>query len=89
MKAKIDHLVIGSDNLISGTSILENKLNTKLLSGGEHKVMGTHNNLLKLQSEIYLEVIANNPNVKSPIHPRWFSLDELETKEKIKKSPRS
>ena len=89
MKAKIDHIVIGTDNLISGTSILENKLNTKFLVGGEHKVMGTHNKLLKLQTEIYLEIIANNHNVKSPSHPRWFSLDELNTKEKIKKSPRS
>ena len=89
MKAKIDHLVIGADNLISGTNFLEKKLNTKLLPGGEHKVMGTHNKLLKLQTEIYLEVIANNPNVESPSHPRWFSLDELETKNKIKKSPRS
>ncbi len=89
MKAKIDHLVIGADNLISGTSILEKKLNTKLLPGGEHKVMGTHNKLLKLQKEIYFEVIANNPNAESPTHPRWFSLDELETKEKIKNSARS
>ena len=48
MKAKIDHLVIGADNLISGTNFLEKKLNTKLLPGGEHKVMGTHNKLLKL-----------------------------------------
>ena len=89
MKAKIDHLVIGTDNLISGTSILEKKLNTKLLPGGEHKVMGTHNKLLKLQKEIYFEVIANNPNAEPPTHPRWFSLDELETKEKIKNSARS
>ena len=89
MKTKIDHLVIGADNLISGTNFLEKKLNTKLLPGGEHKTMGTHNKLLKLQREIYLEVIANNPNVELPSHPRWFSLDELETKEKIKKSPRS
>ena len=89
MNGRIDHIVIGTDNLISGTSILEKKLNTKLLPGGEHKVMGTHNKLLKLQTEIYFEVIANNPNVKPPMHPRWFSLDELETKQKIKKSPRS
>jgi len=89
MKAKIDHIVIGAEHLISGTSILEKKLNTKFLPGGEHKVMGTHNNLLKLQKEIYFEVIANNPNAEPPTHPRWFSLDELETKEKIKNSARS
>ena len=89
MSGRIDHIVIGADNLISGTRILENKLNTKFISGGEHKIMGTHNNLLKLQKEIYLEVIANNPNIESIPHSRWFSLDKLETKEKIKKSPRS
>jgi len=89
MKAKIDHLVIGVDNLISGTSILEKKLNTKFLPGGEHKVMGTHNNLLKLQSEIYLEVIANNPNADKPARPRWFSLDEDNIIEKIKVTPRA
>ena len=89
MKAKIDHLVIGADNLISGTSILEKKLNTKLLPGGEHNVMGTHNNLLKLQSEIYLEVIANNPNADKPARPRWFSLDEDNIIEKIKVTPRA
>jgi len=89
MNGRIDHIVIGAENLISGTSILEKKLNTKLLPGGEHKVMGTHNKLLKLQKEIYFEVIANNPNAESPTHPRWFSLDELEIKEKIKNSARS
>ena len=88
MKAKIDHLVIGADNLISGTSILEKKLNTKLLPGGEHKIMGTHNNLLKLQLGIYLEVISNNPNADKPNRPRWFSLDENNIIQKIKDTPR-
>ena len=55
MNVRIDHIVIGADNLISGTSILEKKLNTKLLPGGEHKVMGTHNKLLKLQKRYILK----------------------------------
>ena len=85
----IDHVVIGAANLTSGTSILETKLNTKFSPGGEHKVMGTHNKLLKLQSNIYLEVITINPNVDAPTRPRWFSLDESNIKEKIKNSPRA
>ena len=89
MNSRIDHIVIGTSNLISGTNILEIKLNTKFSSGGEHQIMGTHNNLLKLQSDIYLEVIANNPNVDKPSRRRWFSLDEARTKEKIKHSPRA
>ena len=54
MNSRIDHVVIGASNLIAGTKILEAKLNTKFSPGGEHKIMGTHNNLLKLQSDIYL-----------------------------------
>ena len=89
MNSRIDHIVIGAANLISGTKILETKLSTKFSPGGEHQIMGTHNKLLKLQSDIYLEIIANNPNVDKPSRQRWFSLDEARTKEKIKHSPRA
>ena len=89
MDSRIDHIVIGAANLISGIKILEPKINTKFSPGGEHQIMGTHNKLLKLQSNIYLEVIANNPNVDKPSRQRWFSLDEARTKEKIKHSPRA
>ena len=88
MNSRIDHIVIGAADLISGTKILETKLNTKFSPGGEHKIMGTHNKLLKLQSDIYLEVIANNPNADKLSRQRWFSLDGARTKEKIKHSPR-
>ena len=88
MNSRIDHIVIGASNLISGTNILETKLNTKFSSGGDHKIMGTHNNLLKLQSDIYIEVISNNPNVNKPSRQWWFSLDDTKTKEKIKHFPR-
>ena len=89
MKSRIDHIVIGTGNLISGTKILETKLNVNFSPGGEHQIMGTHNNLLKLQSDIYLEIIANNPNDENPSRPRWFALDETKTKEKINHSPRA
>ena len=89
MNSRIDHIVIGTSNLIVGTSDLETKLNHKFSSGGEHKIMSTHNNLLKLQSNIYLEVIANNPNANKPLRPRWFSLDENIIIEKIKNTPRA
>ena len=89
MNSRIDHIVIGAADLISGTNILETKLSTKFSPGGEHHVMGTHNKLLKLQSDIYLEVIANNPNVDKPSRQRWFSLDESSIKDKLKNSPRT
>ena len=87
MNARIDHIVIGAANLISGTKILETKLSTKFSPGGEHQIMGTHNNLLKLQPDIYLEVIATNPNVEKPSRQRWFSLDEPRTRKKIIQNP--
>ena len=89
MNSRIDHIVIGAADLILGTNIIETKLSTKFSPGGEHQIMGTHNNLLKLQSDIYLEIIANNPDVSNPSRQRWFSLDEARTKEKIKHSPRA
>jgi len=89
MNSHIDHIVIGTSDLISGTSVMENKLSHKFSPGGEHKIMGTHNNLLKLQSAIYLEIIANNPNADKPSRPRWFSLDENNIIKKIKNAPRA
>ena len=88
-RSRIDHIVIGTSNLILGTSTLESKLSHQFSLGGEHKIMGTHNNLLKLQSNIYLEVIAKNPNADKLTRPRWFSLDENNIIEKIKDTPRA
>ena len=89
MNSRIDHIVVAASNLISGTNIIETKLSTKFSPGGEHQIMGTHNNLLKLQSDIYLEVIANNQNADKPSRQRWFSLDESSIRDKIKHSPRA
>ena len=89
MNSRIDHIVIGAANLISGTKILETKLSTKFSPGGKHMIMGTHNKLLKLQSNMYLEVIADNPSADPPSRPRWFSLDESNIKKRIKNSPRA
>ena len=88
-RSRIDHIVIGTSNLILGTSDLESKLSHKFSSGGEHKIMGTHNKLLKLQSNIYLEVISNNPKADKLTRPKWFSLDEYNIIEKIKDTPRA
>ena len=54
--------------------------------------MATHNNLLKLQESIYLEVISIDHGVSfrnAPIYrPRWFSLDEKTTQKKLEISVR-
>jgi len=51
-------------------------LGVDMQKGGEHVSMGTHNCLLKLGEQLYLEVIAANPSAPHPGRPRWFQLDE-------------
>ena len=46
--------------------------------------MGTHNRLLRLQADIYLEVIAANP-AALPQRSRWFSMDAPKTKLRLGK----
>ena len=50
--------------------------------GEEHLVMSTHNRLLRLQADTYLEVITANP-AALPQQTRWFSIDDPKTKLRI------
>ncbi|HUG58316.1 MAG TPA: VOC family protein [Candidimonas sp.] len=72
----IDHIVITAPSLEEGVHYLCQTLGVDPQVGGEHVSMGTHNCLLKLGSDIYLEVIATNPKAASPSRPRWFQLDD-------------
>ena len=53
-------------------------MDVPLEAGGRHARMGTHNLLLRLGREQYLEVIAIDPEAPPPPRPRWFALDRLE-----------
>jgi hypothetical protein len=70
----LDHLVIAAPTLESGTAWLEELLGVSLQAGGQHAFMGTHNRLLRL-GNVYLEVIAIDPDAPAPNRPRWFGLD--------------
>ena len=83
----IDHIVFGALSLEEGTQFIEKKLNTKLSDIGYHDFMGTHNRVLKIGKNIYLEVIAIDPNSKTLNHDRWFNLDNKELQKKLKKTP--
>lgn len=74
MDWQLDHLAISAGTLAEGVEYAEDMLGADLSGGGEHPQMGTHNRLISL-GEIYLEVIAINPNAPAPLHPRWFDLD--------------
>ena len=73
----IDHLVVTAPTLDIGTDWVQERLGVTLLPGGEHPAMGTHNWLLRLGENSYLEVIAVNPAAPKPDRLRWFGLDAL------------
>ena len=84
---KLDHIVFGARSLEEGTNFIEKKLGIKLSEVGYHDFMGTHNRVVKVDKDIYLEVIAIDPSSKSPNVNRWFNLDNPILQKKLEYSP--
>lgn len=72
----LDHIAISAGRLQEGVEYVEAALGVPLEAGGRHLRFGTHNQLLNL-GELYLEVIAIDPQAKAPFAPRWFDLDRF------------
>jgi hypothetical protein len=83
----LDHLVVAARTLDEGGRWVEARLGVAPVPGGEHVTMGTHNRLLRLGAEVYLEVIAIDPQAPPPARPRWFSLDTPEMQERLEQGP--
>lgn len=73
---RLDHLAVAAVTLEEGVAAVEERLGVALAPGGQHAAMGTHNRLLGL-GDIYLEVIAINPDAVAPGRQRWFALDRF------------
>lgn len=76
--AVLDHLAVAAADLASGAAHVEAALGTPTVPGGQHAAMGTHNRLLSLGPDTYLEAIAIDPAAQPPGRPRWFDLDNFE-----------
>lgn len=74
MTAQLDHLVVAAATLAEGVAHIEDQLGVVPDPGGRHERYGTHNALLSLGPDAYLEVIAIDPDAPPPSTPRWFSL---------------
>ncbi len=83
-----DHLVIAADNLEQGREWVQRQLGIDMSFGGDHIQMGTHNLLVQLDDQSFLEVIAVNSLIPAPNRPRWFDLDNPLLKRSIKSEPR-
>ena len=83
-----DHLVVAADTLDQGSAYLRDRLGVSPAGGGTHVAMGTHNRVLKLGPDRYLEVIAIDPDGRQPDSPRWFNLDDPDLQARLKERPR-
>jgi hypothetical protein len=85
---QLDHIVIAADSLQQGVEYLRATLGVDVPKGGFHQTMGTHNHLMQLANDAYLEVIAIDPEARAPRHPRWFGLDDALMRASLKQQPR-
>jgi hypothetical protein len=83
---KLDHIVIGARTLEQGVSYVKKSLGSEPYGGGRHLSQGTHNKIMRLGDDVYLEVIAPDPN--SDVKPKWFSLSDEKLLESLAESPR-
>jgi hypothetical protein len=73
----IDHLVYAVPELSGGIADLGQRLGVRATPGGQHVGLGTHNAILPLGAQTYLEIIAPDPEQASLLRPRPFGLDEV------------
>jgi len=84
----LDHIVIAAQDLQQGAEYLQNLLGVEIPAGGKHQSMATHNLVMQLGNDAYLEVIAIDPAGEVPRHPRWFALDTPHMRAAISAQPR-
>ena len=76
---KIDHIAYAVSNLEDGCKHLENLLGCKVVVGGKHLNNGTHNALINLSNDIYLEILAIDKENKDIKGLRWMGVDLITT----------
>lgn len=69
-----DHIAIACTDLAAAATDLAQRLGVALQPGGRHDRYGTHNMLLGL-GDLYLELIAIDPQAPPTGRPAWFGLD--------------
>jgi hypothetical protein len=88
VNARLDHLVVAAESLDTAAVVVERFLGVPLSLGGKHARMGTHNRLLRLGSDAYLELIAVDPAAERPARTRWYALDDDDLRSLLRTGPR-
>jgi hypothetical protein len=73
---ELDHITVVAPELATGVAWVSEVLGVEPLTGGKHPLMGTHNCLLRIGEDVFMEVIAIDPNAPKPRIKRWFGLDD-------------
>ncbi len=87
-KCDLDHIVIGAITLAEGVRFIREKLGVEIPPGGKHPLMGTHNHVMRLGDNAFLEVISIDPDAPRPSRPRWFRLDDPAMQTRLAEGPR-
>lgn len=72
----LDHMTVIAPTLSEGVAHVRACLGIEAPRGGAHPEMGTHNHLLRLGDDVYLEIVAVDPDAPPPTGPRWFGLGD-------------
>lgn len=75
----LDHLTVIAPTLAQGVRHVHECLGIQTPYGGVHPEMGTHNHVLRLGDDLYMEVIAIDPDAAAPDGARWFGLGDPNT----------
>jgi len=78
----VDHFVYAVPNLEKAVSEIEKQFGVAPVAGGHHRSQGTHNALVHLGQNCYLEIIAPDPANDHFSGERWMGID-LITKPRI------
>ncbi len=81
--AGIDHLVLGSRDLVALSQWWSKLSGDPAVAGGAHTGRGTRNELVGLGPATYLELIGPDPEQAEPDGPRPFGVDLIQTSEPV------